>query len=879
MRRILPLLALVAGIGSPAVAGRNANGAMVVHTDNSVNYTETAVYCDTSFPLPTTCQGLNPTSNKAPGTISVIWLIAAFRSEANPAVTALQFGIDHSFPSGQGYFSGYAACGPSPLELPDTGWPESGFGNLVAYSNPVFDKLFKFYWFAVNHDDDASYIATRTYPSTNEAKFVDDGNPPFEDLCTHFGTLRWDIAGVNDCPSLGVGACCFMDGSCQIVDAATCASQGGSYRGDDTLCDPNPCPQPAGACCFDDGRCRLLIAADCSRLGGSWQGMNTDCDPNPCPPPVGACCFSDGHCTLLSPDDCLLQGGSWRGVHTDCDPNPCMGACCFDDGRCTLLNTDDCSLQGGSWRGMNTNCDPNPCPQPPGACCYLDGTCRVTTLATCDGTWQGVDTVCDPNPCTVAMGACCLPDGTCQVTSLADCAGAWQGMDTVCDPNPCPQPVGACCLPDGSCYDLPQADCLGGGGVWHGMGTSCDPNPCPPPTGACCFAGGLCTVLTRADCLAQGGSYYDDLTTCDPNPCILPTGACCFPDGSCQVLTEEHCPPYNGIYQGDGTICDPNPCPQPTGACCYQDGSCQITIEAACTGTWRGMNTVCDPNPCTQPSGACCYPNGTCRVTTQAACNGEWQGMNTVCNPNPCPEPTGACCYPDGSCQVTTQPACSGAWQGMNTICDPNPCPPCVLAVTSPNGSEDWQAGSVHTITWTRFDGCGDLVKIELLRKVPVRASNVMAYQSCRTIATGAANTGSYPWTVQDCGTGANQYKILITELSGEASDMSDQPFRISPRIPGRIGLDMSRVLFMTPFQPNGQIEFDLGESGPVRVAIFNVHGQRVRDLVDETYPAGQHRVFWDARTDAGADAVAGIYYLRIQLDGTQTTRKLVLVR
>ena len=69
MRRTLPIVAILTCICSPAMAGRNANGAMVVHTNNSVNYTTTANYCDACFPLPTTCEELNPTSNKAPGRI------------------------------------------------------------------------------------------------------------------------------------------------------------------------------------------------------------------------------------------------------------------------------------------------------------------------------------------------------------------------------------------------------------------------------------------------------------------------------------------------------------------------------------------------------------------------------------------------------------------------------------------------------------------------------------------------------------------------------------------------------------------------------------------------------------------------------------------
>jgi hypothetical protein len=332
-----------------------------------------------------------------------------------------------------------------------------------------------------------------------------------------------------------------------------------------------------------------------------------------------------------------------------------------------------------------------------------------------------------------------------------------------------------------------------------------------------------------------------------------------------------------------GTVCDPNPCSQPMGACCFPDGSCQVTTEANCQGTWQGMGTVCDPNPCPQPTGACCFQDGSCQITTQADCQGAWQGMGTVCDPNPCSQPMGACCFPDGSCQVTTEANCQGTWQGMGTDCDPNLCPPpppCLITVTSPNGGEVWQVGSTQTITWDRSGTCGELVRIDLLWKVPVWASNVASYQICSTIATDAGNTGSYSWTVAACsGLGVNQYKILITDLSSGASDMSNQPFSITTQALARGGLNFSRVLVTTPFRPDGQIYFNMSEPGPVRVAIFNVHGQKVRDLVDRNYPAGEFQVSWDARTDVGDEAVAGIYYLRIRLDGSQINRKLVLVR
>ncbi|MEP0846734.1 MAG: hypothetical protein HRF50_07930 [Phycisphaerae bacterium] len=58
-------------------------------------------------------------------------------------------------------------------------------------------------------------------------------------------------------------------------------------------------PEP-GACCFDDGSCQVLLPADCFAQGGAFQGLNTDCDPNPCPQPLvndecaNAVCVEDG---------------------------------------------------------------------------------------------------------------------------------------------------------------------------------------------------------------------------------------------------------------------------------------------------------------------------------------------------------------------------------------------------------------------------------------------------------------------------------------------------------------------------------------------------------------------------------------------------------
>jgi hypothetical protein len=368
MRRSILVLSALMLLGSAAQAGRNVNGAMLVHTDNSVTYTSTADYCTST--IPPVCDDLNPNATLGIDREQVIWLVAMFRPESSPGVTTLQFGIRHNLPAGQGYFTDYGACGPGLLELPDSGWPESGFGNLVAYGVPVYSRAFPFYWFAVFVDGPENYFGTRTYPSTNEAKFVDDGNPPVEDLCYSFGTVRWDGTGANDCPCCpDEGACCFPDGTCQALNPDSCAALGGTFQGTGTVCDPNPCGPPVGSCCLCSGECVVVSEVDCAAQGGEYWNFQPNCDPNPCPAQIGVCCLPNGNCVeVYCIQQCTDQGGSFMGYGGSCTENPCaqpQEACCFADASCQFVTADECTLAGGNPQGYGTDCDPNDCPVTP----------------------------------------------------------------------------------------------------------------------------------------------------------------------------------------------------------------------------------------------------------------------------------------------------------------------------------------------------------------------------------------------------------------------------------------------------------------------------------------------------------------------------------
>lgn len=84
---------------------------------------------------------------------------------------------------------------------------------------------------------------------------------------------------------------------------------------------------------------------------------------------------------------------------------------------------------------------------------------------------------------------------------------------------------------------------------------------------------------------------------------------------------------------------------------------------------------------------------------------------------------------------------------------------------------------------------------------------------------------------------------------------------------------------YPNPFNPMTNVSFDLVNSGDVRLRVFNSRGQQVRDLVQGTWPAGRHLVQWDGKTDQGATASSGVYFLQFESAGVVETKKMTLLK
>ena len=81
------------------------------------------------------------------------------------------------------------------------------------------------------------------------------------------------------------------------------------------------------------------------------------------------------------------------------------------------------------------------------------------------------------------------------------------------------------------------------------------------------------------------------------------------------------------------------------------------------------------------------------------------------------------------------------------------------------------------------------------------------------------------------------------------------------------------------PFNPTTRISFALPAAGEVKLAVFNVIGQQVKELVNSNMEAGVHEVIWDGKDANGSSVASGIYFYKIKANNFTDTKKMVLLK
>ena len=85
---------------------------------------------------------------------------------------------------------------------------------------------------------------------------------------------------------------------------------------------------------------------------------------------------------------------------------------------------------------------------------------------------------------------------------------------------------------------------------------------------------------------------------------------------------------------------------------------------------------------------------------------------------------------------------------------------------------------------------------------------------------------------------------------------------------------------FPNPFSPSTTISFSIPEQSKIQIMIYNIKGQKVKTVTNESFDKGNHSVVWNGVDDSGRKVSSGIYFYKMNVNGkSKAIKKCLLLK
>ncbi|NQV19433.1 MAG: T9SS type A sorting domain-containing protein [Armatimonadetes bacterium] len=85
---------------------------------------------------------------------------------------------------------------------------------------------------------------------------------------------------------------------------------------------------------------------------------------------------------------------------------------------------------------------------------------------------------------------------------------------------------------------------------------------------------------------------------------------------------------------------------------------------------------------------------------------------------------------------------------------------------------------------------------------------------------------------------------------------------------------------YPNPFNPSTTISFTAEDAENAEIIIYNLKGQKVKQLLSDQLPSGKHSVVWDGTDDNNKLVTSGIYFYKLNVNGkTEAVKKCLLLK
>ncbi|MFC1544568.1 T9SS type A sorting domain-containing protein [Gemmatimonadota bacterium] len=126
---------------------------------------------------------------------------------------------------------------------------------------------------------------------------------------------------------------------------------------------------------------------------------------------------------------------------------------------------------------------------------------------------------------------------------------------------------------------------------------------------------------------------------------------------------------------------------------------------------------------------------------------------------------------------------------------------------------------------------------------------------------------------------GVGEVSLLNAEFEQEvAAEISREVLSPKALLPKAFALSQN---YPNPFNPSTTIAYEIpeGDNVQVQLKVYNMRGQLVRTLVDESRSEGSYQIQWDGSDNYGRRVSSGVYFYRIKAGEFSKTRKMVILK
>ncbi len=131
-------------------------------------------------------------------------------------------------------------------------------------------------------------------------------------------------------------------------------------------------------------------------------------------------------------------------------------------------------------------------------------------------------------------------------------------------------------------------------------------------------------------------------------------------------------------------------------------------------------------------------------------------------------------------------------------------------------------------------------------------------------------------------------YTVLLTQtyIGGpvsffltELTDIYNSAVSIDPDTP--VAPQVSLTCYPTPTRVgnNVNVRFESKSRDNVTIEVYNIKGQKVKTLVNQSLSSGEHQTVWNGKTENNQPVASGMYFFRMKSGNFTATRKIILMK